>query len=126
MKSNRWQNVAFAASLVLLAVAVADIVFDADWPSGILPGVRVLVVAAAALFAGATYVHWESAKARVPATHGTVALGMLGGALVVASVFSNGPDVIFRDTLLATIGVVAIALSYVLGQRSIVAQEDKP
>lgn len=125
MKS-RWHTLAFLATFVLLAVFAGDVVADVEWPAGALPGLRTLVVIAAALFASINYVHWESVKARVPATHGAAALGLLGGALVVSSVFSSGPDVIFRDVILAAIGMLAITLSNFLGRISVFAQEKKP
>lgn len=113
---------AFGADLVLLVVLALDL---ADkWPSDALPGIRVLALVAAVVFAGTTYIHWESAKVRVPATHAAAALGLLGGALVVASVFSSGLDVIFRDLRLAAIGMLGITLSYVASQLSVFAQED--
>jgi peptidoglycan/LPS O-acetylase OafA/YrhL len=118
---NRWQIVAFIAELVVIAVFAVDL--GPEWPRDGLPGIRVLAVIAAAVFAGATYIHWETARTRVPATHAAAALGLLGGALLAASVFSHGLDVIFRNTLMASIGVSAIVLSYVLGQLSMFAQD---
>jgi hypothetical protein len=118
---NRWQIVACIAELVVFAVFAVELA--TDWSHDALPGIRVLVVIAAAVYAGAVYIHWESAKVRVPATHGAAALALLGGALVAASVFSHGLDVVFRNTLMASIGVSAIALSFVLGQLSIFEQE---
>ncbi len=105
--------------LMVLAVDLAD-----KWSGDARPGIRVLALVAAAVFAGVSYVHWESAKVRVPATHAAAALGLLGGALVVASVFSSGLDVIFRDLRLAALGMLGITLSYVAAQLSIFAQED--
>ena len=118
---TRWQIVAFIAELVIIAVFAVELA--TDWSHDALPGIRVLAVIAASVFAGATYIHWESAEKRVPATHGAAALGLLGGALVAASVFSQGLDVVFRNMLMASIGVSAIVLSYVLGQLSIFEQE---
>jgi len=121
---NHWQIVAFIAELVVIVVFAVDL--GPEWSRDALPGIRVLAVIAAALFAGATYIHWETAKNRIPATHGAAALALLGGALAAASVFSHGLDVVFRNTLMASIGVSAIVLSYVLGQLSMFAQEETP
>ena len=118
---NRWQIAAFIAELVILALFAVELA--TDWSQAALPGIRVLAVFAAAVFAGATYIHWETAKKRVPTTHGAAALGLLGGALVAASVFSHGLDIVFRNTLMCGIGVSAIVVSYVLGQLSIFEQE---
>ncbi len=121
---NKWHNLAFLATAVVLVVFAGDVVANVDWSPEVLPGLRVLVVIAAAFIAGVSYVHWESVKVRVPATHATAALGLLGGALAVASVFSSGLDVIFRNVLLASIGVSAIAVSHFLGRVSLLAQEE--
>lgn len=121
---TRWHLLSFLATFVVLALFAADVVADVDWSPGALPGLRVLVVAAAGLLAGVYYVHWESAKVRVPVTHAAAALGLLGGALLVASIFSSGPDVIFRDTILAAAGMTAVTLAHFLGRISIFAQED--
>ncbi len=122
---SRWHIFSFVATFVVLAVFAADVVADVDWSPDALPLLRILVLAAAALIAGLYYVHWESAKVRVPATHAAAALGLLGGALLVASVFSSGPDVIFRDTIIAAAGMTAVTLGHFLGRLSIFAQEDQ-
>lgn len=109
---------------MVLALFAADVVADVDWSPDALPGLRVLVVAVAGLLAGVYYVHWESAKVRVLATHASAALGLLGGALLVASIFSSGPDVIFRDTIMAAAGMTAVTLAHFAGRISIFAQED--
>ena len=111
---NRWQTAAFAAILVILAVFTYDLAGNVSWSEGLLPGARVVALIAAVAFAGATYIYWESAPVRDPALNGAAALGLLGGALAVSSVFSAGPDVVFRDVLLASIGMVSMTLSYVL------------
>lgn len=120
---NRWHVVALITELIVFAVFAVELA--TDWSQDALPGIRVLVVIAAAVFAGATYVHWETAEKRVPATHAAAALALLGGGLVVASVFSQGLDVVFRNTLMSVIGVTAVILSSVLGQLSAFAQEDR-
>lgn len=118
---KKWQIAAFIAELVVLALYAVELA--TDWSQDARPGIRVLAVFAAAVFAGAIYIHWESAKKRVPATHAAAALGLLGGALVAASVFSSGLDVVFRHTVMAGIGVSAMVLSYVFAQLSIFEQE---
>ncbi len=118
---KKWQIAAFIAELVVLALFAVELA--TDWSQDARPGIRVLAVFAAAVFAGAIYIHWESAKKRVPATHAAAALGLLGGALVASSVFSSGLDVVFRHTVMAGIGVSAMVLSYVFAQLSVFEQE---
>ncbi|MEO6606231.1 MAG: hypothetical protein ABIN55_11500 [Aeromicrobium sp.] len=123
---TRWHLISFVATFAVLAVFAADVVADVDWSDDARPGLRVLVLAASALLAGLYYWHWESVKVRVPATHAAAALGLLGGALLVASVFSPGPDVVFRDTIMAAAGMTAVTVAHFLGRLSIFAQEDQP
>lgn len=118
---KKWQITAFIAELVVLALFAAELA--TDWTPDARPGIRVLAVFAAAVFAGAMYVHWESATRRAPATHAAAGLGLLGGGLVVASVFSSGLDTVFRHTVMAGLGVSAMVLSYVLAQLSVFEQE---
>jgi len=110
--------VAFVAEIVIVGVFAVDLA--EKWSEDALPGIRVLAVVAAAVFAGAVYIHWETA-----ATHGAAALGLLGGGLIAASVFSAGLDVVFKNVPFASIGVTAVVVSYVLGQLSIFAQDKK-
>lgn len=118
---SRWQIAAFLAELVLLALFAVELA--TDFSQDALPGIRVLVVIAALVFAGCMYYHWEAVDTRVPATHGAAALGLLGGALVASSVFTSGLDVVFRNAVLAGTGMSAIVLSYVLAQLSVFEQE---
>ena len=113
------------ATFVVLVVFAADVIADTDWSPDALPLLRILVLVAASVIAGLYYVHWESVKVRVPATHAAAGLGLLGGALLVASIFSSGPDVIFRDTIIAAAGMTAVTLAHFLGRLSIFAQEDQ-
>lgn len=121
---TRWHLVSLLATIVVLALFAADVIADVDWSQDALPGLRVLVVAAALVIAIVYYVHWETADVRPPATHACAALGLLGGALLAASVFSSGPDVIFRDNIIAAAGMTAVTLAHFLGRISIFAQED--
>ncbi|MEO6606320.1 MAG: hypothetical protein ABIN55_11945 [Aeromicrobium sp.] len=122
---TRWHLISFVATFAVLAVFAADVVADVDWSEGTLPGLRLLVLAASALLAGLYYWHWESVKVRAPATHAAAALGLLGGALLVASVFGSGRgEAVFRGTVMAAAGMAAVALAHFLGRLSIFAQED--
>lgn len=117
---TRWQIAAFLAELVLLALFAVELA--TDWSEDALPGIRVLAVIAALVFAGCMYYHWEAVEERVPATHAAAGLGLVGGALMASSVFTSGLDVVFRSTPMAAIGMSAIVLSYVLAQFSVFEQ----
>ncbi len=122
--NTRWHLVSLLATIVALVLFAADVIADVDWSQDALPGLRIAVLLAAVVIAVVYYVHWETVKVRVPATHACAALGLLGGALLAASIFSSGPDVIFRDTIIASAGMTAVTVAHFVGRLSIFAQED--
>lgn len=104
------------AMMIAEVVAVVVYVVDrtdidvSDWTTGL----RIALVAAAALVAIATYATWSHRN--TVHTLCAMLLGLLGGAALVAAVSTGGGDEVYGSGPMALVGTLAIVAAVVVSQ----------
>ena len=116
-----WLLIVAASTVVVVVAFVVDAIAEVD--GSVRSALRVVVVVGAALSAGTLYQRWSIVPVRTPAHHAMAAAGLLGGALVASSAFSNGPGVFGTGTT-GALGAAALLVALLAARFTLAAPKE--